>query len=219
VIEAVLFDWANTLVEFEWDDAWVEEGHRAALGRDDPVFTARWRELLLDGHARYRPYTEILAELDIADPDAFIDAEHEVWRPAYSVLASAAALLDALQSRGVKTALVANAWPDPGRVLRSDLASFGLAERLDLIVFGDELGARKPEPEIFLHAGRALGVEPEAAVHVGDDLVDDVQGAANVGMTTVQAMWFRADDSPGTIEPDFLAFTPMDVLNIVRRLA
>jgi hypothetical protein len=32
-------------------------------------------------------------------------------------------------------------------------------------------------------------------------------------------MWFRADDSPQPIEPDYLAFTPMDVLNIVRRLA
>ena len=32
-------------------------------------------------------------------------------------------------------------------------------------------------------------------------------------MTTVQALWFRADDTPATVEPDFLAFTPMDVLN------
>jgi hypothetical protein len=37
-------------------------------------------------------------------------------------------------------------------------------------------------------------------------------------MATVQALWFRADDTPG-IEPDFMAFTPMDVLNAVRRLA
>jgi hypothetical protein len=46
-----------------------------------------------------------------------------------------------------------------------------------------------------------------------------VQGAANVGMTTVQALWFNADDSTSGIEPDFMAFTPMDVLNVVRRLA
>jgi len=39
-----------------------------------------------------------------------------------------------------------------------------------------------------------------------------------VGMTTIQALWFNADDTPG-IEPDFMAFTPMDVLNVVRRLA
>ena len=54
---------------------------------------------------------------------------------------------------------------------------------------------------------------------VGDRLEADVQGAANVGMTTVQALWFAADDSPAAVEPDFLAFTPMDVLNAVRRVA
>jgi FMN phosphatase YigB (HAD superfamily) len=53
---------------------------------------------------------------------------------------------------------------------------------------------------------------------VGDGLETDVQGAAGVGMITVQSLWFRADDTPG-IEPDFLAFTPMDVLNLVGRLA
>jgi FMN phosphatase YigB (HAD superfamily) len=55
-------------------------------------------------------------------------------------------------------------------------------------------------------------------MYVGDNLVTDVQGAGDVGMTTVHALWFRADDTPG-IEADFMAFTPMDVLNAVRRLA
>jgi len=45
-----------------------------------------------------------------------------------------------------------------------------------------------------------------------------VQGAAAAGMTTIQALWFRADDIP-EIEPDFQAFTAMDVLNIAQRLA
>jgi hypothetical protein len=37
-------------------------------------------------------------------------------------------------------------------------------------------------------------------------------------MTTVQALWFRADENPDGGEPDFMAFTQMDVLNIVGRL-
>jgi hypothetical protein len=40
-----------------------------------------------------------------------------------------------------------------------------------------------------------------------------------VGMTTVQALWFRADENPDGGEPDFQAFTQMDVLNIADRLA
>jgi HAD superfamily hydrolase (TIGR01549 family) len=218
MIDAVLFDWNNTLVRFEWDDDLVQAGHRAGLGHDDPDFTARWRKAMLGGSSGDRRYADILRELGVADPDAFIDAEHEVWRPAHSVLASAQALLEALQARGIKTGLVANSWPDPGRVLRRDAEAFGLADLLDVLVYSEEIALRKPDPEIFLHACRELDVEAVATMYVGDNLVTDVQGAADVGMTTVQALWFRADDTPG-IEPDFMAFTPMDVLNAVLRLA
>jgi HAD superfamily hydrolase (TIGR01509 family) len=217
MIEAILFDWGNTLVEFSWDDELLFAGHRAALGRDDPAFTARYRELMLEDESR-RPYADVLRELGVEDPDRFIDAEHEVWRSAHAVLGSAQAMLESLRSRGVKTGLVANSWPEPGRVVRRDAEAFGLARLLDVMVFADEVGAAKPDPAIFLRALEALEVEPFDAMFVGDRLETDVQGAAAVGMTTVQALWFRADDTPG-IEPDFMAFTPMDVLNAVQRLA
>lgn len=216
--EAVLFDWGNTLVRLEWDDDCVEAGHRAALGHDDPEFTARWRRLLIGDAHGHRPYEELLVELGVEDPDAFIDREHEVWRRQYAVLASAAALLESLQDRGLKTGLVANSWPDPGRILRADAEALGLASRLDSMVFSAEVGVRKPAPEIFLRACGELAVDPSAALFVGDDLEHDVQGAAGVGMTTVQALWFRADEHPA-VEPDYTAFTATDVLGVVRRLA
>jgi FMN phosphatase YigB (HAD superfamily) len=217
VLEAVLFDWGNTLVRLEWDDALVLAGHRAALRREDPDFTARWRELVLDGRDR-RPYAELLAELGVDDPAGFIDREHEVWRGAYSVLAGGPGLLHSLRDRGLRTGLVANAWPDPGRILRADAQALGLAALLDVLVFSDEVGVRKPSPEIFLHACHGLGVEPEAVLFVGDDLERDVQGAAGVGMRTVQAVWFRADDN-FEIEPDFTAVDAAKVLDIARGLA
>lgn len=217
MIEAVLFDWGNTLVQFTWDDELLIAGHRAALGRDDPDFTRRYRELVFASVGR--PYAELLRELGVDDTDAFIDAEHEVWRPAHQVLASAQALLESLRSRGLRTGLVANSWPDPARLLRRDVEDAGLAHLLDAVVFSEDVGAMKPEPQIFLRALHELGVEPEAAMFVGDRLETDVQGAANLGMTTVQALWFAADDTQTGVEPDFLAFTPMDVLNAVRRLA
>jgi HAD superfamily hydrolase (TIGR01509 family) len=218
VLRAVLFDWNNTLVRFTWDEERVVEAHRVALGCDDPAFTARWRTVMFGDHG-HRPYVDLLAELGIEDPDAFIDAEREVWRPAHEVLASAQALLDSLRSLGLKTAVVANSWPDPGRVLRADAERFGLAKRIDLMVLSEEVGARKPDPEIYRHCIRRLAVEPSEAMHVGDDLENDVHGAAAVGITTVQALWFVADDRPAAVEPDFRAFTPMDVLNTARRLA
>ena len=221
---AVLFDWSNTLVQFTWDDRLLFEGHEAALAAighsDDPeAFTARYRAVIDAGAER--EYAALLRELlgDVSDEDIvhFIDTEHEAWRPAHQVLGSARALLHALRDRGVKTGLVANSWPDPARLLRADVEAFGLAELLDVQVWSDDVGVRKPRPEIFLRALEELGVDPIDAVFVGDRLATDIRGAAGVGMTTVQALWFSADRLDG-IEPDFMAFTPMDVLNIVRRL-
>ena len=223
MIEAILFDWSNTLVQFTWDDDLLEAGHRAGLvaagsDQDAAEFTERYRGLVLNDATPADDYGTLLRELGVADSDRFMDAEHEVWRPAHEALGSAQALLDSLRSRGIKTGLVANSWPDPARLLRADVEAFGLTEQFDVIVFSEEVGFRKPQPEIFLHALAQLGVDPENAMFVGDRLDTDVQGAAQVGMATVQALWFRADDTPGN-EPDYMAFTPMDVLNAVRRLA
>ena len=226
-MEAVLFDWNNTLVQFTWDDELLAVGHRAglqAIGRDDDpaAFTIRHRERVVERGTPDERYESLLHELldEATDDqvDAFIDAEHEAWAPAFQVLGSAQALLEALRSRGLKTGVVLNSWPDPGRVLRRDIERAGLAELFDVIVISSEVGLRKPDPGIFQLALTELGVDPADAMFVGDRLDTDVQGAANVGMTTVQALWFRADDTPA-IEPDFMAFTPMDVLNVLRRLA
>jgi FMN phosphatase YigB (HAD superfamily) len=214
-LEAVLFDWGNTLVQPLWDDELVLAGHRAGLGREDPGFTTRWRALMLGGDHGHRPYAELLAQLGVEDPDGFMEREHGAWRHAYAVLASAPALLESLRGYGLKTGLVANAWPDPGRLLRSDVEAVGLAPFFDAMVFSDEAGVRKPDSSIFLRACGELGVEPQETLFVGDNRVVDIQGAASVGMQTVQALWFRADDNP-EVEPDFEARTATDVLMIAR---
>jgi putative hydrolase of the HAD superfamily len=94
----------------------------------------------------------------------------------------------------------------------------GIAKRIDVAVFSSEVGVRKPHPEIFLRVLAALGAAPERTLFVGDRLYEDVRGAGELGMTTVQAVWFRADEHPDGGVPDHVAFTQFDVLNIARRL-
>ncbi len=127
------------------------------------------------------------------------------------------ALLEALRRRGLALGVVSNAADSP-ELLRRELADSGIEERIDHAVFSSEVGRSKPHAEIFQHALDALGVRAEAALFVGDRLYEDVRGASEVGMTTVQALWFRADDHPDGLEADYQAFTQMDVLNVVRRL-
>lgn len=227
MIEAVTFDWGQTLVRFEWDDELLAAGHRAgleALGRGDeaPAFTRRFRDELLPGFARGADYEALLRGelgLDEAGLRTFLAAEHRVWEPNVALLGSAHALLEALRARGLKLAVVANHWPEPAWLVREEIDRLGVTERVDAIVLAGEVGARKPGAAIFERALAALEVDATAVLHVGDRLEDDVAGAAALGMTTAQALWFEADDTPAGVEPDFLAFTPMDVLNAVRRLA
>jgi putative hydrolase of the HAD superfamily len=234
VLEAVLFDWGHTLMDFVWEDDLVEAGVRAGLaaigGPEDaaPSLTERYRgeaklsdwEVLEE--VEYEPLVrEMLAyvgvDVDDAQLQRYLLAEHQAWAPARRLASMSHALLDALKERGLKTGLVSNAW-DPRWLLLRDLEEQGLAERLDTIVFSSDIGFRKPRPEIFERALGELGVEPDRVLFVGDRLDADVRGARDLGMKTVQALWFRADEPVDGVEADFEAFTQVDVLNIVRRL-
>jgi putative hydrolase of the HAD superfamily len=233
MVEAVLFDWGHTLIDWVWDEELLAAGHAAglrAIGREDAGITKHFREVYeplfwVPGtmeELEYPPLVrQLLADRGIAVSDdelaRFLEAEHAEWTPARRMGATTHALLESLRNRGLRLGLVSNAF-DPPYLLHRDLVDAGVAERIDFAVFSSELGKRKPHPEIFVRALSALDVRPEAAVFVGDRLYEDVGGASAVGMTTVQAVWFRADENPDGIEPDFQAFTQMDVLNIVRRL-
>jgi putative hydrolase of the HAD superfamily len=237
VIDAVLFDWGHTLYDFVWEEELLEAGWEAgleALGHDSTpdhvALAARFREAYIP--RIFEPGTieeveypalirEVLAEFgveaDHVQVDRFIEAEHAAWAPARRMGDSTHALLDSLRSRGLKLGLVSNAF-DPPALLHRDLEQMGLAERLDAVVFSSEVGRRKPDPLIFETALERLGVDPARALFVGDRRYEDVKGASELGMRTVLALWFRADEDDRGAEPDHEAFTPLDVLNVVRRL-
>ena len=237
MLDAVLFDWGDTLFHFAYDEALLEAGWEAglaAIGRGDlpghEDTAARFRERYLPivfepGSLEEVEYPGMVREVlvgfgvDVSDAelDRFLEAEHAAWAPARVMGGQTHALLDALRDRGLRLALVSNAI-DPGWLLRRDLEQMGLAGRLDVAVFSSEVGKRKPHPLMFETALGTLDVPPERAVFVGDSRYADVRGASEVGMRTIQALWFRADDDERGVDPDYEAFTPMDVLNVVRRL-
>ena len=224
-------------MQFGYEPELVEAGHRAgleALGRDGlpeiDGITEHFREhyeplFWVHGTLEEIEYPGLVRELfghfgiDLTDEELgrFLEAEHAAWEPARVLGSTTHALLEALRSRGLRLGLVSNAF-DPGWLLHRDLAQMGIAERIDYAVFSSEVGKRKPHPEIFERALEALEVAPNEALFVGDRLYEDVRGAAQVGMTTVQAVWFRADEHPDGGEPDYQAFTQMDVLNVATRL-
>ena len=95
---------------------------------------------------------------------------------------------------------------------------------LSSVVISEEMGIRKPRPEIFQAVIDELGLPPEELLHVGDNLVADVEGAARLGMRTV---WLTrkvkdpdaalaAYDGP---RPDFALEDLMDLPVLAARLS
>jgi putative hydrolase of the HAD superfamily len=234
VLKAVLFDWGGTLMQEEWSDEIALEVHTAgltAIARDGlpsaEVFTqylSEHDEELFAGEdeidlAAVMRSSFVHHGVDLGDEDLrlFLTAVHDAWAPYFSLAASTHALLESLRNRGLRLALVSNT-ASPEWLLHPVLERQGLVERVDAIVLSSEVGKRKPHPAIFERALAELDVRPDEALFVGDRLEADVAGASRVGMPTVQALWFRADDVQVDVEPDFQAFTQMDVLNVVDRL-
>ena len=233
VLRAVLFDWGDTLMRWAPEPDLLEAGHAAgfaAIGRDPvPALTERFRDAYLAAFFEPGLIEEIeypaevrrlLGEFghEVSDDELarFLAAEHAAWAPATQLATTTHALLEALRDRGLKLGLVSNAF-DPADLLHRDLERLGIAERVDVALFSSEVGRRKPDPEIFRRALAALEIEPADALFVGDTLSTDIAGAAALGLSTCQALWFRADEDIAP-EPDFQAFTQMDVLTMARKL-
>lgn len=85
--------------------------------------------------------------------------------------------LEAMRAMGLRLACVTN---KASRFTGPLLTASGLAASFDAVVTSDVVGRRKPDPEVFLYACRALGVEPAEAVVIGDS-DNDARGARAAG--------------------------------------
>jgi len=83
-----------------------------------------------------------------------------------------------LRRAGLRTGILSNLPRTLGQKLRAD-AEF--LNHFDQVTFSYELGAIKPEPEIYRHAIHGLGVEPAEALFL-DDRPDNVAGARAAGI-------------------------------------
>jgi HAD superfamily hydrolase (TIGR01509 family) len=127
----------------------------------------------------------LMERLGLAEPEltrALVEMHMGGLRAQVRAVAHHAGLLASLR-RQARVGLCSNFSHSP-TALRV-LAESGLDAHLDAVVISDEVGIRKPRPEIFRAVLEALDVAPEETLHVGDSLDADVRGAAAVGIRTV----------------------------------
>jgi len=117
--------------------------------------------------------------------------------------------LRALSGDGVKLAVVSN---KEGRFAREALAAHELLDLFDLLVSGDSLPVKKPDPLPIRHCMERLGVKPAHALMIGDSEID-VTAARNAGVAVWAVSYGYADGQvirsakPDRIIDNFAAIT------------
>lgn len=101
-------------------------------------------------------------------------------------------LIAAIQQTGVPFGLVTNArraWAGP----RMDI--MGITDIFDVIVTGDMVSEHKPNPEIYLQATQALGVDPRETLAI-EDSPSGIRAARDAGLYTIaiRTQWMGAVD-------------------------
>jgi putative hydrolase of the HAD superfamily len=84
----------------------------------------------------------------------------------------------ALKRCGIKTAILSNMGDN---VLANMERTFDWLSRFDVLVWSYQLRMAKPDPEIYLHTLRELGVEPNEALFIDDKQVN-IDAAKALGM-------------------------------------
>lgn len=97
-----------------------------------------------------------------------------------------AGVLSNLKAGGATTNILSNTGFIKGATLRKVLAGLGLYNYFDFMLFSDEAGMSKPNPEFFgLMINQALNLRPiqlTDMIHIGDNYHADVEGANAVGI-------------------------------------
>lgn len=167
----------------------VSKGGRAMLAVGFPERSAEQRELLL------QPFLDVYADAVAHHSTPFAGVE--------TVLAG-------IEAAGSRWGIVTN---KPHYLAVGVVASMGWSERSAILLGGDSLARKKPEPDQLLHACAQLQVHAGHCVYVGDD-ERDILAARAAGMKSVAALWgYReAHESPAAWEPDACAEQPLDLL-------
>jgi putative hydrolase of the HAD superfamily len=112
--------------------------------------------------------------------------------------------LAALRAAGWLTGLVSNITAETMHLWPRS----ALAQHFDTTAFSCEVGAAKPEPEIYLAACDALGVAPTECVYVADGSDNELRAAADLGMDTIRTTE-HSDTDPTWPGPTIGSFTEL----------
>ncbi len=184
-LKAIIFDYGEVLcLSPTTEDV---EGSARILGISTGKFRDLWgrnRDLYDRGDLSPEIYWRTLAEdagarLDEAQLQELSDRDVAMWS---RLNPNMVAWLEALSAAGIKTAVLSNM--HIGMVQHARRA-FPWLKRVHCVTFSAEIRLIKPDPAIYEHCLRGLGVGPSDSLFI-DDREVNIAGARTVGMHAVQ---------------------------------
>jgi len=167
-------------LESAFHAAWKQMPRRPAIDRprenDDKGW---WRELV------GRVFDQLAPSLSELDRDNFFEVAYEHFAEAgvWELYPEVPEVLDKLRPH-FELAVISNF---DGR-LRLILQHLGISKYFAHVFISSELGADKPDPEIFRRALNLMHLNTDDVLHVGDDRERDWQAATAAGLSV-----FRLD--------------------------
>jgi len=203
----VLFDLDGTLLDSAPDMAATVNRMRAARGQGPMALEALRPHVSRGSRAMSAAaFPELDGQVDAAMVREFLETyEQELGR--HSLLFDGVAeLLDAIERAGSRWGIVTN---KPEKLAYALLDGLGMLPECAVLIGGDTLAARKPDPLPLLVAAGHMGVAPGDCAYVGDD-ERDIVAARAAGMPSVVALWgYRlVQDDPVAWQGDLMVERP-----------
>jgi putative hydrolase of the HAD superfamily len=114
-----------------------------------------------------------------------------------------------------KTGVISNSMPD---VQYQKIKTLGLQSYFSCVVLATEIGLKKPDARIFIHAAKQLQLQPDECMYIGDNYENDIAGGKGAGMKTC---WFRRGnnaDMDSTQHADFIVESLEEAGRIIENL-
>lgn len=184
--QLALFDLDGTLLDSAPDMLATVDAMRARRGMAGMAFEALRPQVSRGARAMIgAAFPEWgLAACEAAVPE-FLDDYRRVLGRHGGPFEGVEAMLAELEAAGTRWGIVTN---KPESLARALVPMLGWQDRCAVLLGGDTLPVRKPDPAPLLHAADALGIAPSACVYVGDD-ERDIAAARAAGMPSVVALW------------------------------
>ncbi len=214
MIEALLWDVDGTLAETERD------GHRVAFNRAFAAQGLPWRwdalrygELLRVTGGRERLVADMATRRDApvlpAEREALALALHRLKNRFYAELVDEGgiplrpgvlALVDEAAARGLLQAIVTTTSRSNVEALLGRHFGAHWQQRFPVVVCGEDVAAKKPDPEAYRRALAALGLGPLATLAIEDSFPGATAArAADVPVVVTRSVYFAHDGIEGAV--------------------